>query len=333
METEEQDRKRLGRYYIHIWDGCAPIVSQAIKEFRERWKPYSASSRQYPVAGLIKELIDPAVSAYMTTLPQRYLGHVPGAGTGVNLSGIIRLVGLDAMIRVQRELLRRFIKTENKWTARDQRFIATLESLIELVWDCACKRPARSKIPGEHLLPLLPFGNAQRRQGFCRFCGALTELASFIKHGNWPQGDQEKLRLSHRYCAEHRPMLSDGTQNPAYRRAMRSAEHFDQELLRLSKQSAKPEKLRAASGDRAVDRYIQGHVAQKTLQFIDTAELRNQARKMADKRLTDRKKAIIMMIATGQNQSQVARALGISRQAVSKALAAIPEDFSLDAEQ
>ncbi|VVE43775.1 LuxR family transcriptional regulator [Pandoraea soli] len=125
-------------------------------------------------------------------------------------------------------------------------------------------------------------------------------------------------------------MLSDGTQNPAYRRAMRSADRFDQELLRLRKQSAKPEKLRAASGDRAVDRYIQGHVAQKSLQPDDKAELRNQARQMADKRLTDRKKAIIMMIAAGQNQSQVAKALGISRQAVSKALKATPKDFRLD---
>lgn len=330
METEDQARERLGRYYIQIWDGCAPIVSQAIKEFRERWKPYSASSRQYPIVRLVEERIDPAVAAYMATLPARYSGFVPGASARAGLSTIIRQVGLDEMVRLQRWLLRNFIKTENNWTARDQRFIATIESLIELIWDCACKRPTRSKIPGEHQLPLLPFGNAQRRQGFCRFCGALTELASFIEHGNWPQGDQEKLRLSHRYCAEHRPMLPDGTQNPAYRRAMRSANHFDVELLRLSKQSAKPEKLRAGSGDRSVDHYIQGHVTKKSLQPADKAELRNQARQMADERLTDRKKTIITMIASGQNQSQVAKALGISRQAVSKALAAIPKDFRLD---
>lgn len=111
---------------------------------------------------------------------------------------------------------------------------------------------------------------------------------------------------------------------------MRSADHFDMELLRLSKQSAKPEKLRAGSGDRSVDHYIQGHVTQKSLQPADKAELRNQARQMADERLTDRKKTIITMIASGQNQSQVAKTLGISRQAVSKALAAIPKDFRLD---
>ena len=332
METEQQARERLGRNYIHIWDGCAPIVSQAIKEFRERWKPYSASSRLYPIVGLIEEIIDPAVAAYMATLPARYSsfvpGFVPGASARAGLSVIIREVALDVTARVQRMLLREFIeKTENSWTMRDRSFIATLESLIVLVWHCSCKIPTRTKMQGDKPRLL----NAQRRQGFCRFCGALTELASLIEHGNWPQGDQEKLRLSHRYCAEHRPMLSDGTQNPAYRRAMRSVDHFDVELLRLSKQSAKPEKLRADSGDRAVDHYIQGHVAQRSLQAVDKAELRNQARQMAAKRLTDRKKAIIMMTASGQNQSQVARVLGISRQAVSKALAAIPEDFRLEA--
>lgn len=63
------------------------------------------------------------------------------------------------------------------------------------------------------------------------------------------------------------------------------------------------------------------------------AELRNLARRIVDKRLTDRKKAIIMMIASGQNQSQVAEALGIERQAVFKALATIPDDFRLDEAQ
>ena len=77
MENEEHVKKRLGRYYIPIWEGCAPSVSQAIKDFRERWKPYSTSSRRYPIRRLIQEVIDPAVAAYMATLPVRYSGYVP----------------------------------------------------------------------------------------------------------------------------------------------------------------------------------------------------------------------------------------------------------------
>jgi DNA-binding CsgD family transcriptional regulator len=322
METEEKARNRLGRYYIPIWDGCAPIVARAIKEFREHWMPYSVSSRQYSIVRLIEERIDPAVAAYMATLPARYSSFVPGTGAR------IRQVGLDEMVRLQRFLLREFTEEGNKGTARDQRFIATLESLIELVWGCACKSPKRLKIPGDS-----PPLNSKRRQGFCRFCGALTEFASFIEHGNWPQGDDKNLRFSDRYCSKHRPMFANGTPNPAYRRAMRSANHFDLELQRLSRQNAKPEKLRASSGNQAVDHYIQTHVAQKFAKYAEKDELRNHARRMADKRLTDRKKAIIMMIASGQNKKQIAEALGISRQAIYKALVKIPKDFRLDKKQ
>ena len=172
---------------IVIWEGCDPTVSEAIEQFEDRWRPYSASSRRYPIVGLIQELIDPAVAAYTATLPQRYLGHIPGAGTGVGLSGIIRLVGLDAMVRMQRQLLRQFIKTEDRQTPRDRRFVATLESLIGLVWDCACKRPVKSKVRDTRL-------NGERLQGFCRFCGSLAELTSFAGGSDDPKADDPEWR-------------------------------------------------------------------------------------------------------------------------------------------
>lgn len=331
MENEDQAKKRLGPYYIHIWSGCDLIVSSAIKDFRERWKPYSASSRHYPIVGLIEELIDPAVAAYMATLPQCYLGHVPGAGTGVNLSGIIRLVGLDAMVRVQRQLLRQFIKTENKETARDQRFIATLESLIELVLDCACKRPKTSKFPagGVNL-------NAQRKHGFCDLCGNLTEFSAFSAWVSENQVDEElenrkKLQLSHQYCTEHRPKLANGEWNPAYRQARRSKPQFDLELLRLQRQSAKPATPQSQSGDRLIDEYIfhyLGFVMDMPLLPSDKGSLRKQARLIAD-HLPDQKKRMLVLLLHGLNQSEIAKRLGIKRQAVSKALASIPAMFHL----
>ena len=94
---------------ITIWEGCDPDISEAIERFQDRWRPYSTASRRYPIVRLIQELIDPAVAAYMAALPVRYSGHVPGAGTGVSFSAIIRLVGLDAMVRLQRQLLRNAI--------------------------------------------------------------------------------------------------------------------------------------------------------------------------------------------------------------------------------
>ena len=309
---------------IVIWEGCDPTVSEAIEQFEDRWRPYSASSRRYPIVGLLQELIDPAVAAYTATLPQRYLGHIPGAGTGVSFSGIIRLVGLDAMVRMQRQMLRQFIKTEDTQTPRDRRFVATLESLIGLVWDCACKRPVKSKVRDTRL-------NGERLQGFCRFCGSLAELTSFAGGSDDPKADdpEEKLRLSSLYCLDHRPKLPSGAWNPVYRQARRSLAQFDLELARLTQQCAKPATAQVKSGDQLVDSYFFHYVAGQTLQPADKAELRNQARLMVDSKLSDRKKQMLMLQWSGLNQSEIARKLGIERQAVSKALAAIPAMFRL----
>lgn len=309
---------------IAIWDGCDPTVSEAIRQFQDRWRPYSASSRRYPVARLIEEIIDPAIAAYVATLPARYLGHIPGAGTGVPFSSVIRLVRFSAMVRLQRQLLRAFVLTEDGQTPRDQRFIATLESLIELVWACARKRPKKTRVPDSGL-------NGRRLQGFCRFCGELAELTMLANGDNTPKASDpdDDLHLSSLYCVNHRPKLPGGTWNPAYTRARRSVAQFDIELARLSRQCAHRKEAQAGSGDALVDSYFLHYILRQTFQPADEAELRNHARLMVDSKLTDRKKQMLALQQSGLNQSEIARKLGIERQAVSKAIASIPAMFSL----
>ena len=309
---------------ITVWDECDPTVSDAIRQFEGRWRPYSTSSRRYPIVRLIQEIMDPAVDGYAAKLPMRYLGHILGAGTGVTLSEIIRLVGLDATVRLQRQLLRSFVLTEDEGSARDRRFVETLESLVELVWACACKRPVKSQVRDTRL-------NGERPHGFCQFCGEPAELTSFSGGSDDPKADdpEEKLRLSSLYCQHHRPKLPNGAWNPEYRKAKRSLGQFDTELTRLSQQCAKPATPQANSGDQLVDGYIFHFVVGSTLQPADKAELRNQARLMVDAKLTDRKKQILMLQWSGFNQSEIARKLGVERQAVSKSLASIPNMFHL----
>ncbi|PBP63796.1 LuxR family transcriptional regulator [Pseudomonas syringae] len=307
---------------ITIWKGCDPTVADAIRRFRNCWEPYSAASKRYPIARLVEELIDPVVASYTATLPSRYLGHVPGAGTGVAFSEIMRLVGAEAMVRVQRRLLRAFVLTEDQQSKRDQRFIATLETLIELVWACKRKQPAKRNVRGL---------NGQRLKVFCRYCGTLAELATFAESGgdDGQRGMDEKLRLSNLYCAAHRPKLPDGEWNPAYRKAKRSIAQFDLELARVSRQCASRGTPQAKSGEELVDSYIHSYMLGQTLTLAEEAELRDLARLMVDTRLSDRKKQMLMLQRLGFNQSAIARRLGIERQAVSKAMASIPEIFRL----
>ncbi|MFT4171136.1 MAG: LuxR family transcriptional regulator [Rhodocyclaceae bacterium] len=310
---------------ITIWDRCDPAVANAIEQFRDRWLPYSKSSRRYPIVRLMQDLVDPAVTIYVSTLPARYLGYMPGTGTGVSFSSVVRLVGLGAMVRLQRQLLRAFILTEDEQSSRDQRFIATLESLIELVWACARKRPKRTRAPGSNL-------NSQRLREFCRFCGEPAELTLFASGDNTPKAHDpdDDLRLSNLYCVNHRPKLPGDVWNPAYRRARRAVEQFDLELTRLRLQCAHRKEAQAWSGDELIDSYFFHYILSQTLQPADEAELRNQARLMVDEKLTDRKKQILALMRSGLNQSEIARRLGVERQAVSKALSTIPAMFRLN---
>ncbi|WP_448649092.1 LuxR family transcriptional regulator [Pseudomonas corrugata] len=304
---------------IAIWEGCDATVSEAIKQFGDRWSAYSTASKRYSITRLVEELIDPAVTAYAKETPARYQGHIPGAGTGVAFSAIMKLVGFPAMIRLQRQLLRAFVLTHDQQSKKDRCFIATLETLIELVMACKRKKPSSEDVGGL---------NNQRLKGFCRFCGSQAELASFAT-GEGQRDPDEHLRLSNLYCTTHRPKTHDGSWNPAYRQAKRAVAQFDLELARLSRQCAIRAEPKAKSGDELVDAYIFRYMLSRTLHLADEAELRNLARLMVDVKLTDRRKQILVLQKFGFNQSEIARRLEIERQAVSKALRSIPDCFRL----
>ncbi len=129
---------------------------------------------------------------------------------------------------------------------------------------------------------------------------------------------------------DHRPKLPNGAWNPAYRQARRSLAQFDLELNRLRLQSARLAAPQVMSGDRLIDSYIHLYVMGQALRPGDEVDLRNQARRMVDLELSDRKKQMLMLQWYGLNQSEIARRLGIERQAVFKALQSIPAMFRLE---
>lgn len=310
---------------IRIWEGCDPTVAEAIGQFRDRWRPYSAASRSKRIDRLIQQLIDPAVARYTTSLPQRLRSYIPGAGIGVAFSSIMRSVGLNSMARLQRQLLRAFVATQAEESTRDKRLIATLETLLDLIRTCARKQAAKSPLrdsKGE-----TRGLNSRRPKELCRFCGASSELTSFSNDESQSREPADDLRLSGLYCSDHRPKLLNGEWNPAYRKAKRSLAQFDMELARLTQQSGNWQKVEVQSGDALVDSYIYHYVRKHYLRPGDEAELRHHARRMADEKLSDRKKQMVMLERYGVGQSDTARRLGVERQAVFKALAAIPSEF------
>lgn len=70
--------------------------------------------------------------------------------------------------------MRNFVLTLDQQTSLDKCFTATIESLIELVSECASKRPKKSS-PAKGVTI-----NSQRKLGYCEFCGNLTEFSKLI---------------------------------------------------------------------------------------------------------------------------------------------------------
>ncbi|MGC8731800.1 MAG: hypothetical protein ACP5RC_06035 [Halothiobacillaceae bacterium] len=219
-------------------------------------------------------------------------------------------------------------------TASDITLTATLDSLRNLALASRAKKPKR-EYHGKV--------NTLRGVEICRLCDQPTELSAHLAGDAWPEEDidDQRLRLSSLYCCKHKPKkaFSDAVRAD-YLRAKRNQGAFDQELERLDRQSwAGTAAAYAKSGNTAVDEYIRLLSVHRCLTYeqqppdrLDTLEtrLRWEARMLVDRRISDRKKEIIALLSSGMNQSEVARQLGIERQAISKALHSVPQEYRVD---
>ncbi|WP_323018027.1 hypothetical protein [Castellaniella sp.] len=240
------------------------------------------------------------------------------------------------MDRLERFLffVQRTSPSKHSQTLADQAVIETIDVLRHLAEACSLKLPKRR--PDRRL-------TNRHQSSVCRFCGHPTEAADFHARGSEAlRGLPDNTRLSAKYCSRHK---SKGPTSPAmrlaYQRAKRSEGAFSAELKRLHSQSIGGHTATyARSGNPLVDEFIRMLVAQRKLhheeqttneavQSLD-GPLHAEARKLVDWRMTDRKKEIVALLAQGLNQSQVAATLNTSRQAVSKALQAIPDEYRLN---
>jgi hypothetical protein len=355
---------------ISTWPGCDPQVANAIAAFSQAWGPYSAQSRRYSIFRLLKEKIDPAWQGLLARFPMvtnsvlktawvRYelfrsraettvdsdgnlietsdKAHSPALSDGEfpdfkSLSLIGQQYGFNALDRFIYFAIRSSPAYDGT-TASDIMLTASLDSLRNLALACRAKKPKRESHGKVNTL---------RGAEICRLCSQPTELSVHLSQDTWPKEDvNDNLRLSSLYCCEHRPKKAFSNAVRAdYLRAKRKQGAFDQELERLDRQSwAGTAAAYAKSGNPAVDEYIRLLSVHRSLTYeqqppdrIDTLEtrLRWEARMLVNNHISDRKKEIIALLYSGMNQSAVARQLGIERQAISKALHSVPQEYRLD---
>lgn len=344
-----------------VWPECSGETASAITAFLENWNPYSIQSRRYSIFRLFRELIDPAWQELLVRFPisnasmlgawtkyqfYRFREDVVARGdtvvsTNSYYTSWQELREFDSVALIAQrfgfEALERFIYFLIRFAEEDRTLRASLDSLRELARLCATKGAKRRKREGLDEL---------RGEDVCRLCEKPTELRAYLKPFGKTSSSQVRdsnlrLRLSAHYCEAHRPReaFSNKVQS-TYLKAKRNQNAFEKELSRLGWQSwGDPETANAKSGDPLVDEFIRllsKHqiltCAQTPLDQQDTLEekIRAEARALVDSRISDRKKEIVALLSTGINQTEVAKRLGLERQAISKALQSIKPKYRLD---
>ncbi|HCG5114470.1 TPA: hypothetical protein NJZ05_002857 [Vibrio parahaemolyticus] len=319
-EIEKEASVRLDTYFISVWEDCDTFVADGIREFRDRWANYTVHSRRkdprnhlkgvlahdkletdkLPIGDLILEVLDPKVSAFLSSLPESHFHFFPNPYLNIDrsplprskakltmtervtremslkygskfkedtpLTNLVMMMGFKNAHDVIKQQLRHFENTEHQYRPIDFRFQATVDNLLELLWQLHLT-PTRFK---QHSADTKL--NARRKQTYCELCGQRNELAEYFykldnnmlndeyqidDHNEKNPDNKKKLQLSHRYCSRHKPKNIDGRSwNSTYKSALKSKGQFEKELRRLQLHIFKVEQLKAVSGDELVDQYF-----------------------------------------------------------------------------
>jgi hypothetical protein len=313
--------------------GCNVGVAEAAIKFYKQSAPFSMRSRRYPIVRLVESLIDQPWSAYVSRLPDTFAGKrickgwVPSELIGTkSLSSIEDLIIVTVSLvdkcrpeiseQQQSELRGSHPVTWEEKSLFDE-FSATLSTIREIACTCKMKKPRKTVI-GKF--------NARRKRVYCAFCSEHTELASALVklEGAAARGDRtefapdERLKLSSRYCENHRPRRSDLTWNPSYKQAYRSKAEFISLMNQIECHVANVPTFSVPLSQGIGNPFLWLLARRLGLYLYDEAKIRSLARMFTDYRINGRKEAILFLLVGGMTQSEVAKKLDISRQAVHK---------------
>jgi len=328
---------------IEVWSGCDPDFAEAVGALSRAWGPHSKESRRYPIFKLLRELIDPAWLGLCRRSDALNGGRLNLAWTRYTLElarrvDPVNIAGLDGTSppsELARRLgfseLDRFIDhvAEVCDVLGDDQLLRSMDTMKEVALRCRGKGKKRTSLGKFRKVELL-YG-----MRFCRSCERPTELADHQAMGD--AAPETAARPSSTYCSIHSPKQQGLGSRSDYLKARRSQTAFEVELNRLECQYSSSRSAHARSGKPLVDQFFQLLAVRRVVERADDVDiddlerqLRAEARRLVADRITDRKKEMIALISSGMSQSQAADQLGVARQAISKALKSMPDDYRFD---
>lgn len=306
------------------WSGCFPAVRKAIAAVYAEWDARSALAKgRGSLYRLIERHVDVAWSEYLASLSRPDVACTVW-GAGGSPSCFARCVGFAGIAEATRQAIYDFDEHPEFGTDSGKCYVDTLEFLRQVWTDCSFKQPKHLSAESD------PSKNLLRANEFCELCGQPTELYSYLSVAGVGSGCDAQRKFSGRYCVRHKAREA-GDYCSSHQQAARKKEEFLAEVLRLRRQSWSSSVRRAQTGNFLLDEFYVMLVNTRKFFPDEVGRIRDEARALVDQKISDAKKQIVVLLAQGKSQTEIAAILGVKhRQSVSKMLAKVPISFRLD---
>jgi hypothetical protein len=217
----------------------------------------------------------------------------------------------------------RHLQLLRKNKSESLKMIGVLETLTSFITYCNALKPKRIRTPkGRHTLPFFEI-NLNREEliqnhemppwfELCTMCFRPTVFASNSKIASRKLQDnqiyyQSKITGSRNYCKFHDPKNPESE----YRKDLKRKSAFLHEVDALSNNAKSNYKINLKPINQS------------------NVEIRRAAYALVQSRLKGNRENVGLLLSQGVKQAEIARRLGISRQAVSKHKASIPKELEL----
>jgi hypothetical protein len=329
---------------------CYPALAVAITEFCEACNSNAADTRERVIFARLRRTVDEVLSVYRSDLISR--GHHRSRCSFLHLSRYLHLFGrqrtesrllqIHRLLRIQRQVHSRpfLVHSQRKFvqnrllnnrakapatTASDlAEALDTIDTLRSFVNAIASLRPKASFVHGANI-------RTPHWEAMCRYCDQPTELQAF-RDGDLTlvEGCDSRRTLNPKLCHKHRSRDEDGSSSHVYRRMLRNDSIVQRELQELTWASVRKGAHESSREALMLYAFRRKVVDARNLYLDDKVELANEARALVEHGVTDRKKILIMLLSIKLDRNRIAAELGVSRQAVYKAIGALPDAYRFD---